>query len=628
MANESKRISVSELDFDQIKSNLKSFLQAQDQFSDYDFDGSGLSILLDVLAYNTHYNALYTNLAVNEMFLDSASKRSSVVSLAKALGYTPQSARSATAKIRLTVNPTNTFPTTLTLPKNSSFTSTINETEYTFYTTEDITIVSAESTATYGLPYVFNNVEITQGTPLTFAYTVATGQKYIIPNSNADMSTLKVQVQDSPSSDIFTTYIPAASLVDLAYDSRVYYSKEIDGGLFEIVFGDDIVSAALTNGNVVHLDYFVSNTSNANGARSFSYTGSTLISGSTVSIAIIEPASGGVDSEAIDSIKYNAPRLYTAQNRAVTTDDYAALIQSNFPQISSVSVWGGEDNDPPVYGKTFICPKPINAIRLSQQEKSDIITTLLDKRNVVSITPVIVDPEYINIALTCNVYFNDRLTNKSASEIASMVTATILNYNNNDLQRFDSVFRFSKLSRLIDITERSIISNITTVVIRRKVSPRYNVSAQYIINLINPIYTKGVPEESVSSTGFYIKGSNNIHYLQDDGIGNIQLYYNSAVTTSTGGATTISASKVVTNTKLGTVDYANGIIDIKNLHITSLADVDFELTIKPQSNDIVSAFTQIAEIAPEHLTVTALADKTINGDLRGGKNYVFTSSRS
>ena len=209
-----------------------------------------------------------------------------------------------------------------------------------------------------------------------------------------------------------------------------------------------------------------------------------------------------------------------------------------------------------------------------------------------------------------------------------MVTATILNYNDNDLQRFDSVFRFSKLSRLIDTTERSIVNNITTVVIRRKVSPRYNVSAQYTLNLINPIYTKGVPEESVSSTGFYIKGSNNIYYLQDDGIGNIQLYYNAAITTSTSGSTTISAAKVVTNTKLGTVDYANGIIDIKNLHITSLADVDFEITVKPQSNDIVSAFTQIAEIAPDHLTVTALADKTINGDLRGGKNYVFTSSRS
>lgn len=628
MALESKRIRVSELDFDEIKSNLKDFLRGQDQFSDYDFDGSGLSILLDILAYNTHYNALYTNLAVNEMFLDSASKRASVVSIAKALGYTPQSAKAAKAKIRITVTPTNNTPSTVTLPKNTSFSSSVDDVQYTFYNQEEITVVSSDSLATYGLPYVFGEVVLTQGTPLTFKYTVADGQKYIIPNQNADISTLKIQVQDSPSSDIFNTYVPATSLVDLAYDSKVYYIKEIDGGLFEIVFGDNIVSAGLTNGNVVHLDYFVTNANEANGARSFTYNGGTLISGSTVAITTIEAASGGTLPEGIDSIKYNAPRLYTAQNRAVTTDDYAALIKGNFSQIKSVSVWGGEDNIPPVYGKTFICAKPTNAIRLSQQEKSDILTTLLDKRNVVSITPVIVDPEYINIALTCTAYYNDRMTNKTAAEIATMVTNTILNYNDNELQRFDSVFRFSKLSRLIDTTERSIISNITTVLIRRKVSPRYNVSAEYTINLINPIYTEGVPEEAITSTGFYIKGSSNIHYLQDDGVGNIQLYYNAPVTTSTSGATTVSSTKVITNTKLGTVDYANGIIIIRNLNITELADVDFEITIKPQSNDIVSAFTQIAEIAPEHLKVTAIADQTINGDLRGGRNYVFTSSRS
>lgn len=628
MALESKRIRVSELDFDEIKTNLKDFLRGQDQFSDYDFEGAGLSILLDILAYNTHYNALYTNLAVNEMFLDSASKRASVVSIAKALGYTPQSAKAAKAKIRITVTPTNNTPSTVTLPKNTSFTSKVDDVEYTFYNQEEITIVSSESLATYGLPYVFGEVVITQGTPLNFKYTVADGQKYIIPNQNADISTLKIQVQDSPSSDIFNTYVPATSLVDLAYDSKVYYIKEIDGGLFEVVFGDNIISAGLTNGNVVHMDYFVTSADVANGARSFIYNGGTLISGSTVAITTVEAASGGTLPEGIDSIKYNAPRLYTAQNRAVTTDDYAALIKGNFSQIKSVSVWGGEDNDPPVYGKTFICAKPTNAIRLSQQEKSDILTTLLDKRNVVSITPVIVDPEYINIALTCTVYYNDRMTNKTAAELATMVTNTILNYNDNELQRFDSVFRFSKLSRLIDTTERSIISNITTVLIRRKISPRYNVSAEYTLNLINPIYTEGVPEEAITSTGFYIKGSNNIHYLQDDGVGNIQLYYNAPVTTSTGGATTISSTKVITNTKLGTVDYAKGIIVIRNLNITELADVDFEITVKPQSNDIVSAYTQIAEIAPEHLTVTAIADQTINGDLRGGKNYVFTSSRS
>ena len=622
MAIESKRIRVSELDFDQIKTNLKNFLRGQEKFSDYDFEGSGLSVLLDVLAYNTHYNALYTNLAVNEMFLDSASKRSSVVSIAKQLGYTPQSATSARASVRVRVNNPTSFPATLTLPKNSPFSAKVNDVDYTFYTAEQMTLVSSVSNATYGAPYVFGEVELIEGTPLTFKYTAAAGQKYIIPNQYADLSTLTVQVQESASSDMFTTFTPASSLVELAYDSKVYYTKEIDGGLFEIVFGDDIVSAGLTNGNVVHLNYFVSNRADANGARSFGYDGSALIGG-TVSVTTLTPAAGGTDPESIDSIKYNAPRLYTAQNRAVTPDDYKALIYSKFPVAKSVSVWGGEDNNPPVYGKTFICVKPENVSKLTNQQKSDILTSILSSRQVVSITPVIVDPEYLNIALTTTVYYNDRKTTKTASEIAQIARATILNYDDRYLQRFDGVYRHSQLSRLIDTSDSAIISNVTTVLIRRNISPRYNVSAEYTINVINPIFTTGLPEGAVTSTSFFVPGSDVAHYIQDDGVGNIQLYYFSQAS-----LTTSETTKVIVNPKIGTVDYAAGIINIKNLTISALGDIDWEITIKPQSNDIVSAYTQIAQIAQDHLIVSAIADKTANGDMRAGTNYVFTSSRS
>jgi hypothetical protein len=616
MAIDSKRIQVSELDFDQIKSNLKNFMKGQSTFTDYDFEGSGLSTLLDVLAYNTHYNALYTNLAVNEMFLDSASKRSSVVSLAKSLGYTPTSATAARAIVNMQVTHPTSTPYSLTLPQYSAFSTTINGNSYTFYNMDAVTIIPPNGI------YTFTNLELIEGTPLNFKYTVVDNQKYIIPNPNVDMSTLRVRVQDSASSDTFTTFVPATSLVELASDSNVYFSKEIDNGLFEIIFGDGIVSTGLTNGNVVHLDYFVTKGSLANGARQFVYNGSTLIGGTPV-ITTTSYATGGTAPESIDSIKFNAPRLYAAQNRAVTPDDYKALIYGSFPYISSVSVWGGEDNNPPVYGKTFICAKPTNAIKLTNQQKSDITTTLLSSRSVVSISPVIVDPDYINIALNVSVYYNDRKTIRNASQIASAVTDTIFAYDTSTLQKFDGIFRFSQLSRLIDTSDPSIVSNITTVTLRRQVAPRYNVSAEYSINLVNPIYSANVPEEAISSSGFYIKGSDAIHYIQDDGIGNIQLYYFTSSRSAVAGST-----KFIVNPKIGTVDYANGIINIKNLNITALADIDWEITIKPQSNDVVSAYTQIAQIARNYVTVNAIPDKTANGDLRGGKNYTFTSSRN
>ena len=306
----------------------------------------------------------------------------------------------------------------------------------------------------------------------------------------------------------------------------------------------------------------------------------------------------------------------------MTPDDYKALIYAAYNYIQSVSVWGGEDNTPPVYGKTYICAKPYNANKLTQQQKTDILTTLLSSRSVVSITPEIVDPEFLNIALDVTVYFNDRKTIRTASEISSLVINTIFNYDDSKLQRFDGVFRFSELSRLIDTAEPAIVSNITTVLMRRKVAPRYNVSAEYTLNMINPVYSAGVPEEAVSSTGFYIYGSEEIHYLEDDGLGNIRLYYNVASNSATG------STRFIVNPSIGTIDYANGLLNIKNLNITGLADVDWEITFKPQSNDIVSAYTQIAEIARDHLTVVAIADKTANGDLRGGKNYTFTSSRN
>jgi len=616
MASNNKRISVSELDFDNIKANLKEYLKGQSEFSDYDFEGSGLSILLDVLAYNTHYNGIYTNLAINEMFIDSASKRSSVVSLAKLLGYTPNSAKCATATLTLNITSPSTGPSVVTVPAFTQFNTTVDGSSYAFYTTQEYSAVGASTN------YTIPNVVITEGSPLTFKYTAAAGIRYIIPNANVDLSTVKVRVQENSTSSNFTTYTVSTSIITADSTSKVFWIKEIDDGLYELTFGNGTLGKALDNGNVVHISYFVSSLDAANSASLFSYDGSTLYSGANVSITTTAAASGGGVVEDISSIKFNAPRSYAAQNRAVTPDDYRALIYANFPEAASVAVWGGEDNDPPVYGKTYISVKPKTAGKLTLQQKSDIINTILESKNIVSITPEILDAEYINIALNVTVYYNDRETGYSSTDMASIVRQVILDYDDSELQKFEGIFRYSKLSRLIDAAEPSITNNITTVLLRRKLSPRYNISAEYNINVINPIFTSGVADDSVISTGFYIQGSDFIHYLSDDGVGNMVLYYRSA------GTTTQESQKIISDANIGTVDYAAGKVNIKNLNITGLADIDFEISIKPSSNDVISAYTQIAEIARDHLYVTAIPDKTANGDLRAGTNYTFTTSRS
>ena len=611
MATTNKKINVTALDFDDIKTNLKTFLSGQEEFQDYDFEGSAMSVLLDVLAYNTHYNALYNNLSINEMFLDSARKRNSIVSISKMLGYTPRSATCSEAEVTVVVTTQNSGANTLLLPNLSQFNTTINGKNYSFYTRGSTTVSSSTGI------YIFPNIKITEGTPLIYTYTVGSNTRYIIPNANIDLNTLSVRVQENSGSSLYTTFTKAETLVDVNSASKVYWVKEIDDGLYELTFGDGNLGMQLDTGNVVHIDYMVCNLDAPNGARQFTYSGQDLTSGAQVAVTTISPAINGAAAEDIDSIRFNAPHMYAAQNRAVTPDDYKAIVYSLFSDAASVTCWGGEDNNPPVYGKVYLCIKPKDADKLTTTQKTSLISTILAQRNVVSVIPTIVDPEYINIALTTTVYYNEQATTKSASQIASIVTNAITAYGVNELDKFDGVFRYSKLSRMIDESDPAIVNNITTVLLRRALNVRYNTSAQYILNMINPIWSSGQPEESFKSTGFYIAGSDELHYLDDDGVAHVRLYrYGS------------NGIKIIVNPTIGNIDYTKGLIDIKNLHVTALADVDLEISIRPLSNDVVSALTQIAHIATDHLRVTAVPDPTATGDLRGGYNYKFTSSRS
>jgi hypothetical protein len=615
MAITNNNINVSELDFDKIKENLKEYFRGQDEWKDYDFDGSGLSVFMDVLAYNTHYNNLYQNLALNESFLDSASKRASVVSLAKSLGYVPRSATCSRAVVDMRIISPTAFPTVLTLPAYQPFETNVGSQQYTFYNV-------GSYTTNYGVNgYVFSDVELVEGTPLTFSYTVAAGQKFIIPNQNVDLSTVRVIVQDSATSGNFKSYTKADNIVNgINKTSKVFFIKEIEGGLYEITFGNDILGKSLLNGNVVTINYFVSGLSGPNGARLFTYNGASssgsVLLGGTANISTKTVATGGNLSEDLDSIKFNAPRLYAAQNRAVTPEDYKTLILSGFSAAASVACWGGENNYPAIYGKVYICVRPRDATKLTTLEKNYILQTVLSNKNMVSVTPEIVDPEYINIALNVTVYYNPNETTKTESQIKTIATNAIFDYDDMDLKRFDGVFRHSKLSRLIDMSDPAIVSNTTTVLLRRKMVVKYNVSSQYILNIVNPLYNSGIAEGAIYSTGLYIQGSNDIHYLDDDGQGFIRLY-----TLDT------SYQKAIVNPAIGTVNYDAGYIQISNLNITGLADIDFEISMKPKSNDVVSALHQVAEVARDHLTVTIVADKAAAGDLGAGFNYTFTNSR-
>ena len=611
MANNNKRIQVSELDFDAIKSNLKTFLQGQTEFQDYDFEGSGLSVLLDVLAYNTHYNGIYTNLAVNECFLDSASKRASVVSLAKMLGYMPRSASCATATVTATVTSPTSSPSTVTIPAMQPFTTSIDNVSYTFYNR------SAVTTALASGAYTFTGLVLTEGTPLQYKYTMAPGVRFIIPNANADLNTLTVSVQQTSSSDVYEVYTRADTITEITELSHVYFVKEIDDGLYEISFGNDNLGIALSNGNVVTLDYMVSSLEEPNSASSFTYGGVTL-AGSSLSVTATAAASGGASSESIDEIKFNAPKYYAAQNRAVTPDDYKAIILKNFPEAQTISVWGGEDNNPPIYGKTYICIKPKEASKLTNLQKEFITNNILESRNIVSITPEIVDPEFFNIKVTSFVHYNPRATTKTAAQIETLVKESIMRYNDDDLERFDSVLRYSKLTKIIDETDPAIINNITRIMIRHPHEVTYNIATQYVLDLINPISQDGGKQGEVfASTGFYIPNSTELHFLDDDANGNIRLYYLNT-----------NFEKVIVTPDIGTINYETGNITVRSLTIRAIDGAFFEWQVKPESYDVVSALNQIVQIDPTLLTIEAIADDTINGDMQAGYNYQFNSIRS
>ena len=623
MATNKKKLRVTELDFDNIKENLKTFLKAQTEFKDYDFEGSGMSVLLDTLAYNTHYLGFNANMLANEMFLDSAALRSSVVSHAKTLGYEVSSPRAPIATVNISLS---TSGTTKTMPAGTAFTTSVDGTSYQFVTIADVT---ASNT---GSAVPFDSVNIYEGSYVTTRYTVDVNdvdQKFLLSDARSDTTTLTVKVQNSASDTTTTTYTRAKDITQLSTSSTVYYLQETDSGLFEVYFGDGTVSAALSDGNIVILQYVVTNKTAANGASSFS-SPSSIDDVTGVTTTTVANASGGSEAETIQSIKLNAPLDYATQGRCVTVDDYKTYTKKLFANTQAVSVWGGEDgsydtstgvSSNPEYGKVFISIKSTTGENLTSVQKSNLVTAFAPYK-VASITPVVVDPETTFLILNVNFNYDSTATTSTKDELASLISTTISNYNSSDLQEFNSSFRHSKLTGLIDDTDTAILNNTTTVTMGKFFTP-FASNSSYTISFNNAFYNPYTGYNTsaggvIASTGFYLDNDLTTEYFfDDDGSGNLRIY-----SLSTGQVRTYL------NSAAGTVDYSNGTISTTSLLISAVSDVDgasstkIRVTAIPKSNDVVPVRNQILEID----LINTTTGGTVDAQAPTGLGYTVTAT--
>jgi len=615
----SHRLDISELDFENIKGSLKRFLSNQNEFKDYDFEGSSLAILLDLLAYNTHYLAYNANFVANEMFLDTAQLRSSVASLAKLVGYTPNSARAPIADLKLVIN--DGTGSSITIPAGTKFTSSIDDLTYSFVTVADKTVQPIDGV------YTAQSLNVYEGTYVSYNYTYDEqdiDQRFLISSDRVDTTTIKVVIQNSAADVTTNVYTKATSITELDGTSKVFFLQEAEDGQYEIYFGDGVIGKKLDDGNIINVSYVVTNKTEANGATAFTLAGS--ISGFTdITVTVNSSAQGGAEPESLQSIKKNTPDFYSSQDRAVTIEDYKSKVKQLYANTQAVSAWGGENAETPFYGRVYISILPTSGSNLTESTKARIVTDL-KKYSVASVTPVIVDPEITNVLLTSTVKFDEKSTTKVADTIKSDVITTITNYNSNTLQKFDTMFRHSKLTGLIDDTDESILSNVTTVRLRKSFVPTIGSSTKYTINFANALYNPHSGHASaeggiLSSTGFKVDGdATNVWFLDDDGQGNVRRYRMDG-----------SVRSYANNTQ-GTINYLTGVVEVNSLNVSNIENVRgaastvIEVTVKPNSNDLVPIRNQILEIDIANSSVTVEVDTLVGGSANAGIGYTTTSS--
>ena len=573
------QLDVTELDFANIKQSLKTFMQAQDEFSDYDFEGSALSVLLDTLAYNTHYNAVMAHMIANESFLDSAIKRSSVVSIAKSLGYTPRSRRSSTALVDFSLTPDSSYTdTTYTLSRDTPFAVNVNNSSYNFYAAEDVsaTLQTIDGTD----KFVFESLEIKEGTRVSNNYLIdinSVSGPLTIANTNVDTTTLRVRVQQSTTDLTLETFLESSSLLDLSSDSRVYFLEETIDGRYDIRFGDDVFGKKLEVGNIVIVDYLVCSATEPNGAKSFSIGPTLTGNNETKTYSNINPAVGGAEKESIDSIRKTAPLYNQTKERAVSASDYRSLILAENPSVQSVSVWGGENNDPPIYGKVFISLDPAPGQIITEQTKDRISTSLISPRAPVAILPEFIDPVYTYIGLKVGIVYDPSVTTLTSGQISEAASTAINNYFNTDLNQLNKNFYYSRIHNAVKAVSPSIISVNVTPTLQKRLTAEINIEANYTFSFNSRVQPRelhsnwfntvidavtykvkfqDIPSATVVPPAY--NGTGTVHLQTEDG-------------------TNIAS--------VGTIDYDTGKLTLTSIKVASLYSTDTELKLRTRPHD-------------------------------------------
>ena len=610
------------LDFDQIKTSIKDYLKSNTNFTDYDFEGSNLSIIIDALAYNTYITSYNTNMAANECFLDSSTLRENVVALARNIGYVPRSRRSSRAKISFFISGI-TETVTATIRAGIICNGSASNTSFIFSIPEDITVPVSNGVA------IFNNIEIYEGSLITQNFTVDTAkfnQRYILSNSSIDTSTIRVKVKPSESSSSTVTYKQIDNIVGVTSTSSSYLLQEIEDERYELIFGDDVIAKKLSNDNYITVSYIITDGKSGNGAAQFSFIGNVVdqdgatIDASNFSLVTTEENSrDGDDIESISSIKYYAPRIYSSQYRAVTSSDYESVLGYIYPNVESVTAYGGEEMNPPRFGKVFISVKPRNGDFLSDETKKELIQKLKSYA-VAGIVPEFVDLKYLYVELKANPYYNTSL-NDDPENLKTNISNALTQYSRSiDVNKFGGRFKYSKAVSLIDSVDSSITSNISLVVIRRNLKAVLGQFAQYEVCYGNRFHTQE-SSYNVVSTGFTIEGVTGTVYLADEVInrekGRIFFF------TYTEGGTPNIVKK-----NAGTVDYMHGevLIDTVNILSTTISNDVIEIQAIPHSNDIVGLRDLYVKFDMSNTTINMVPDLIASGENTSGSRFVHTHS--
>ena len=622
MAVKSSNINATDLDFDTISENIKTYLKGQDKFKDYNFEGSNLNVLIDMMAYASHISGVNTNIAASELFLDSAQMRKNVVSRAKDLGFVPASEKASSAQLE--VKMTNirmadgTIPTAndMTMPRGHNFRTVYDGVTYNFVNTTSVVPTRD------GLNFSYPTVDIVQGQYITDTFIFDSqikNSKFVISNSRVDRSKLEVSVN---SNGIVSKYSLSTEVSTITSSSRVFYAQENEEGFLEIYFGDDVLGKGLVDGDLISATYITVDDIHADGAKLFSMVDA--INGfSTPTITTLENSSGGSEKEDIESIKFKATKFYTSQNRLVTLNDYKAKVSEYYPNADAVAVWGGEDNDPPEYGKVFISLKPQNSDYLSVAEKSEV-QTKLNQLNMLTVRPVIVDAEIVKILLTTVFKYNSNDTTLSKGELETIVRNAIVNFDNTNLNNFDSIFRHSNLVKDIDNANTAILSNITNVRLEKRKQIEIAKSEGLVIEFGNGFFHPHDGHNKASggiltTTGFKVDGDTvNTYFFDDDGSGVIRRY------------SMQSGVRVFADQSAGTIDYTSGKISIDAIKFTSTvnSDTSIDYTVIPSSDDVVAIRGSLIDISIDDIKTSGEIDTITSGESSAGVGFTSTSSSS